>query len=312
MTALNISILGGGGFVGQRLAAQLTRAGHKLVIPGRRRIDLRHLDVLPGARTVEADVHDPATLEKLFTGMDAVINLVGILHGSAADYARAHAELPEKVVAACRATGVRRLLHMSALGAAADSRSHYQQSKARGEAAVLAAADLRVTVFRPSVIFGPGDGFLNLFASLLPLAPVLPLADAGARFQPVFVGDVARAFVQSLDDPETYGQAYNLCGPKVYTLKELVELTARTLGLKRRVMPLGKTASLVMAAALEHMPGPTLMSRDNHYAALTDNVYPQGFPARFGRPAALEAEIGYLADRDSRSILATYRTLARR
>lgn len=312
MTTLKICILGGGGFVGNTLAAQLTRAGHNLLIPGRHRFNLRHLDVLPGARSIEADIHNPAELKKLFTGMDAVINLVGILHGSTADFHQAHAELPEKVVAACRASGVKRLLHMSALGASVHSPSQYQQSKARGEAVVQAADDLQVTVFRPSVIFGPGDNFMNLFAKLMTFTPILPLADADALFQPVFVSDVARTFVESLENPATYGQSYNLCGPKTYTLQALVELTARTLGLKRWIIPLGETPSLIMATALEFMPGPTLMSRDNHYATLTDNICPDGFPFLFGVPATLESELGYLAQHNLRSILATYRRVASR
>jgi len=312
MKIKQICILGGGGFVGSHLAAQLAKTGVSILIPGRRRFDLRHLDVLPTVTTVEADIHEPAQLERLFQGCDAVINLVGILHGSAAEFEQVHAELPAKIIAACRATGVRRLLHMSALGAASDSTSLYQQSKARGEAAVLAASDLHPTVFRPSVIFGPDDRFLNLFAKLLTLTPILPLAGAGARLQPVHINDVARAFTLSLDDPETWGQAYNLCGDTPYTLQELVRLTATARGLKRFILPLGEAASYAMATAMEFMPGPKMMTRDNCRALRSDNLCPEGYPARFGRPASLAANLDYLRNEDSRSIYATYRIHARR
>ncbi len=312
MNIKHICILGGGGFVGSHLTAQLAKTGVSIRIPGRRRIDLRHLDVLPTITTVEADIHDPAQLERLFQGCDAVINLVGILHGSAAQFEQVHAELPAKVVAACRATGVRRLLHMSALGASVDSDSLYQQSKARGEAIVLAAEDLHPTVFRPSVIFGPDDSFLNLFAKLLSLTPVLPLASAKARLQPIHINDVARAFTLSLNDPETWGQTYTLAGNTPYTLEELVRLTATACGLKRSILPLGEAASYAMAMAMEFMPGPKMMTRDNWRALRTDNTSSDAYPTRFGQPASLAANLDYLRNEDSRSIYATYRVHARR
>lgn len=312
MKIRQICILGGGGFVGSHLTAQLAKTGVSITIPGRRRIDLRHLDVLPTITTVEADIHDPDQLKRLFQGCDAVINLVGILHGSATEFEQVHTELPTKIVAACRATGVRRLLHMSALGASINSTSLYQQSKARGEAIVQAADDLHPTVFRPSVIFGPGDSFLNLFAKLLSLTPVLPLACAGARLQPVHINDVARAFSLSLNDPETWGQTYNLCGNTVYTLQELVRLTIAARGLKRFILPLGEAASYAMAMAMEFIPGPKMMTRDNCRALRSDNICPEGYPTRFGHPIGLEANLDYLRNEDSRSIYGTYRIHARR
>jgi NADH dehydrogenase len=201
---------------------------------------------------------------------------------------------------------------MSALGADSNSRSAYQRSKAEGEALVLKAADLDVTVFRPSVIFGPGDSFLTMFAQLLKLAPVVPLAGASARFQPVFVGDVARAFADALDKPESFRLAYNLCGPKVYTLAELVRLTARALGMTRFVLPLGNTASYWFARMMELKPGDKIMTRDNHYAMLTDNVCPAGFPALFGQPTALESVIGYLREAHPRRHYHGFRSQAGR
>ena len=322
MTIQNICILGGGGFVGHHLTALLASRGLNVRVPARRRNTVKDLVVLPTVEVVETDIHDPASLKKLFDGMDAVINLVGLLHESDSgkgdgqqarrgSFQHAHVELPRKVVQACKDAGVRRLLHMSALGAEADSRSSYQRSKAAGEALVM-QADLDVTVFRPSVIFGPGDSFLALFADLLKLAPVVPLAGAHARFQPVFVGDVARAFAGALDQPETHCQRYSLCGPKVYTLAELVRLTAASLGLCRVVMPLGETRSYWFARLMEFKPGQKIMTRDNHYAMLTDNVCPDGFPALFGQPTALESVIGYLSEADPRRNYMAYRTHAGR
>jgi uncharacterized protein YbjT (DUF2867 family) len=313
MTCENICVLGGGGFVGSHLLPLLAARGHHVVVPTRRRARIKHLLVLPGVDVVEADIHDPAALRSLFTGMDAVINLVGILHETRpGGFQNAHVELPRKVLAACAASGVRRLLHMSALGADAASKSRYQQSKSAGEALVRAAQGIQTTIFRPSVIFGPGDSFLSLFADLLKLAPVVPLAGAGARFQPVFVGDVARAFGDALERPETFGQRYDLCGPGVYTLAELVRLTAATLGLRRAVLPLGETASYWFARLMEWKPGGKIMTRDNHYAMLSANVCPRDCIQPFGAPTPLESVIGYLREAGPRRGYMDFRAHARR
>lgn len=323
MTNKTVCVLGGGGFVGHHLVALLATRGIRVRVPARRREDAKDLIVLPGVEVIETDIHEPANLLSLFTGMDAVVNLVGILHESTSGKAdtqkarrgsfhHAHVELPHKVVQACRSSGVKRLLHMSALGADSASRSAYQRSKAEGEALALKATDLDVTVFRPSVIFGPGDSFLTMFAQLLRLAPAVPLAGASARFQPVFVGDVARAFADALDMPETFGQAYNLCGPKVYTLAELVRLTAHALGMTRFVLPLGNPASYWFARLMELKPGDKIMTRDNYYAMLADNVCPEGFPAVFGHPTALESVIGYLREAHPRRHYHGFRSRAGR
>jgi len=324
MTIKNVCILGGGGFVGHHLVTLLAARGIKVRVPARRREAVKDLIVLPTVEVIEADIHDPASLKNLLNGMDAVINLVGLLHESDSgkrdsaqarrgSFQYAHVELPRKVVQACKESGVSRLLHMSALGAEANSRSAYQRSKAAGEALVLGASDeLNVTVFRPSVIFGPGDSFLTLFADMLKIAPVVPLAGGAARFQPVFVGDVAHAFADALDLPESYGQRYPLCGPKVYSLAELVRLTAASLDMCRVVVPLGEKPSYIFAFLMELKPGQKIMTRDNHYAMLTDNVCPDGFPALFGKPTSLESVIGYLKEADPRRGYMTYRTHAGR
>lgn len=332
MNLRNLCVLGGSGFVGRHLLALLAARGYRVTVPTGRRESAKHLLVLPTVEVVEADIHDPDTLRRLFDGVDAVINLVGILHQRAphqADDARArrgsfqhaHVELPRKVVQACVDRGVPRLLHMSALGAQIDARSAYQRSKGMGEALVLdagmqgsARADrhLAVTVFRPSVVFGPGDSFLSLFARLLRVAPVVPLAGAHARFQPVYVGDVARAFADALDNRQTFGQRYDLCGPKVYTLQQLVELTARALGLRRVIVPLGEGASYAFARLMELKPGTKIMTRDNHYAMLTDNVCDEQCPYPFGTPTALDSVIGYLREDGPRRDYDGYRAHAGR
>jgi uncharacterized protein YbjT (DUF2867 family) len=293
MEIKKVCVLGGSGFVGRHVISQLCEQGYEVLVPYRNINRAKHLSVLPTVSLVEADAHAPAVLKSLFQGVDAVINLVGILHEHRRGaFQSAHVELPRKVVEACRAAGVKRLLHMSALGGDPDGLSRYQRSKGEGEALVLAShgEDLAVTVFRPSVIFGPEDSFLNLFARLLYWAPIFPLGSPNAKFQPVYVGDVAQAYVASLNNPATFGQRYELCGPTVYTLQELVEFVARVKGLKRTVMPLSDEMSSLQAMVLGLMPV-KMLTHDNYLTLKTDAVCSCPFPEVFGiQPAALEAE----------------------
>lgn len=262
-------------------------------MPTRRRERARHLIVLPTVDVIEADVHDPAVLKDLFRSADAVINLVGVLHSRRGtpygpDFAAAHVELPTRIVEACRATGVKRLLHMSALKAAPDAPSAYLRSKADGEAAVIAARSyLAATIFRPSVVFGPEDHFLNTFARLQRSLPVIVLGSPAAKFQPVYVGDVAAAYVRSLDLEESYGRAYDLVGPRVYTLRELVHYAGVVSGHPRPIAELGDRASYLQALAMEYAPG-KLLTRDNYYSMKVDSTADTPLP--FGLQAtALEA-----------------------
>ena len=293
MEIKKVCVLGGGGFVGQHVVSKLCARGYEVRVPYRNINRAKHLTVLPTVSLVEADIHDPDALKSVLQGMDAVINLVGILHEhKRGAFQRAHVELPRKVVKACRATGVKRLLHMSALGGDSDGLSRYQRSKGEGEALVRAAhgEHLAVTIFRPSVIFGPEDAFLTLFARLLYWTPIFPLGSPNARLQPVYVGDVAQAFAASLNNPATFGQRYELCGPTVYTLQELVEFVARVKGLKRKVMPLSDGMSSLQAILLGLMPV-KMLTHDNYLMLKTDAVCGCPFPEVFGiRPAALEAE----------------------
>lgn len=289
----NALIIGGTGFVGGALARRLASADFRLTLPTRRRERAKHLTVLPTASVVEADVHDPATLARLMVGQDVVINLVGILRG---DFQRAHAELPAKIAAAARAAGVRRLLHVSALEAAPDAPSAYLRSKAAGEAA-LHGAGLDLTIFRPSVIFGDGDSFLTLFARLAAVAPFFPLACPDARFQPVWVEDVAACMVAAIDRPESVGQTYELGGPRQYRLRELVAYAAATAGTPRPVIGLPYALAWWQALAMEFVPnGP--MTRDNLLSMRVPSVCSGPEPLPFGRvPTALEVVApGYLKD----------------
>jgi len=272
VTRRTVCVFGGTGFVGRALAARLMQVGHDVRIPTRRLDRHKDLLVLPTVSLRPGDVYDPGFIRQVVAGCDAVINLVGVLNeGRGVSFAAAHVALPEKIVAACQEQGVPRLLHMSALNAAVSAPSRYLRTKAAGEE-VVRASDLNVTIFRPSVIFGPHDGFLNRFAKLLRLSPgVFPLACPDARFQPVYVEDVARAFVQALDAYRTHGQAYALCGPRVYTLREIVSYLARLLRLHRRIVGLNDTLSRWQATVAEFLPGKPF-SRDNYASLKLDSV----------------------------------------
>ena len=287
-----VTLIGGSGFVGRHIARTLAERGVRVIVPTRNRERAKdELIVLPTVEVVTADVHSPADLERMLDGSDAAINLVGILHQSRrATVSRVHVELPVKIAQACRRLEVRRLLHMSALGAGLQAPSAYQRSKAEGEVRLMEAAGdaLAVTVFRPSVIFGAGDSFLTLFARLQRFLPLVLLGSPQARFQPVWVEDVARAFADALAEPQTFGQRYELCGPQVYSLRELVALAGQASGHARPIIGLGGTLSYLQAAALEWSPVKVL-TRDNLRSMSVDNVCACGWPEVFGTgPAALE------------------------
>jgi len=293
----NALLLGGSGFVGTWIANRLSQAGVNVTIPTRRRERNKANIMLPQVEVVEADINDEAQLVELVRGQDVVINLVGVLHDHDSQipygkgFGAAHVALPKKIVAAMKQAGVRRLLHMSALGADANGCSEYIRSKGEGEAIVMAAArDLDVTVFCPSVIFGVGDKFLNTFASVFKYAPSFASGGMQAKFQPVYVGNVADAFVASIENVATFGQRYELCGPKVYTLRELVEYVRDLTGNQhKKVKELSDLWAYLQAGILWLLPNPP-MSPDNLRSMDKDNVASadgQTFPG--WNPAPLEA-----------------------
>jgi len=272
MTKLKIIILGGSGFVGRLLLKRLAAEGHQLTVLSRN-LSVHPDRLLPPDVTLrEMDVYDPEALHRAFAGADAVVNLVGILNESGDDgsgFERAHVELTRRVVAACKLAGVHRLLQMSSLNAGRGS-SHYLKSRGDAEA-VVKASGLDWTIFEPSVIFGVGDGLFTRFAALLKLLPVLPLACASAKFAPVFVGDVVEAFSRSLHDRRTIGEVYELYGPDVFTLREIVQMSAQQLGLKRLVIPLPNFIGRIQGLACDFVPGKPFSS-DNFRSLQTDSV----------------------------------------
>lgn len=312
MDVTTVCILGGSGFVGRHMCHLLAAQGYRLRVPTRSQARARDLQLLPTVDVVEADIHDRGTLARLMHDAQAVINLVGVLHGGRGrqSFREAHVELARKIVEACRENGIRRYLHMSALNADPKGPSGYLRSKGEAEA-IVRQANLDVSVFRPSVIFGPGDRFLNLFARLQRWLPIIVLGSPDARFQPVFVEDVAAAFATSLEDVKSFGQSYDLCGPKVYTLRELLEYVGRIVGHGQPVVGLGDRLSYWQAYAMEWMPI-KLLTRDNYHSMQVDSICRCDFP--FGiRPTALEAVApGWLGQRTPRSRYYRYRNRAGR
>ena len=310
-----VCVLGGSGFVGSAIVRQLSLAGYGVKVPTRRREASKHLILLSNVEVIECDIMDDAALAKALKGVDAVINLIGILHNSKkASFKAMHAELPVRLAKICVKFGIKRLLHMSALQASQQAPSAYLKSKADGESAVLRAnKNLDVTVFRPSIIFGRGDGFINLFATLVKLLPVILLAKPNAKFQPIYVEDVAQAFVASLDNIDTYGKAYDLGGPKVYTLRQLVAYVADTLGKKRPIIGLNDMLSYLQAFAMELLPV-KLMTRDNVRSMEVDSVCVTSFPAFLDfQPLALETIVpDYLSEDNPRNAYNRFRAGAGR
>ena len=297
-----VVILGGTGFVGRALCEQLGgrhEAGSlRLLVPSRRRERGKHLFVLPTVDVIQASVQDDSALARLLQGADAVVNLVAILHGTPDEFDQAHVALPQRLAQACAKAGVKRLVHVSALGVPDDpaqAPSHYLRSKSMGEQALRTAqaGGLQLTVLRPSVIFGAHDRFLNLFARLQALAPVVPLAGADARFQPVWVDDVAQALIRCLEDPATIGQTYELAGPEVLTLAELVRLAGQASGRGRWVLPVPPAVGRFQAGVLRLLPGEPLLTADNLKSMSVPNVATGSLPGLadlgVGSPASVRA-----------------------
>lgn len=313
-----ISLIGGSGFIGTHLANALVASGKTVRIATRRRGHASHLTLLP-LDVIEVDPFDHIELARFVEGADAVVNLVGTLHGRrgnpyGAEFAKLHVELPSKIAAACEGKGVHRLIHLSAINADSNGPSMYLRSKGDGEKAVLAAAQLATTIFRPSVVFGPEDRFLNTFAALQRLFPVLPLAKPDAKFQPVYVGDVVKAIVGTLDLDAAHGRIYELGGPTVYTLEALVRYCGEVIGRESRIVRLPDAFAYMQALTFETLPGEPLITRDNLDSMSRDAVLSGPLAPELNlEPVAIEAIAPtYLNEASLRSRFSAFRATAGR
>lgn len=289
-----IVVLGGSGFVGRHVVSRLVDDEREVVVPVRALVRAKHLSILPRVEIFELDVLDVAAVTGVTRGADAVINLVGILNESRrVTFEDAHLHVTEVALEACRRNGIGRFLQMSALNADAAGPSAYLRTKGEAEARV-AASGLAWTIFQPSVIFGPEDRFLNVFARLSGILPVVFLASAKARFQPVYVGDVAASFVGALDDDRCINMRYPLCGPRIYTLRELFLYAAQLNGHRPLIVGLPDSLAQIQASVMEHLPG-KLLTRDNLASMRVDNVCNGPHPSVFEPPAAMEDTVpGYM------------------
>jgi NADH dehydrogenase len=315
MQTKEIWVLGGSGFVGSAIIAALQKQGYRIRVLTRKLSHAHHLKLLPNVVLEECDIFNVDALRKTLRGADAVINLVGILHQSRKlSFKRVHAQLPETLANICIDLGIKRLIHMSSLGASEHAPSQYLRSKAAGEAALYALKNkLNITIFQPSIIFGRHDNFINLFAGLIKISPFIPLAKPQAKFQPVWVEDVADCVVNSLENTETFGKSYPLAGPQVYTFKALIQIIMRVLKIERPIIGLGDSLAYLQALMMEFLPV-KLMSRDNLKSLEVDSVSNTPLQPIFNiTPTALEAIIPeYLVDQTPRGAYDAFRAQASR
>jgi len=279
-----IALIGGSGFVGRHLTHHLNGLGHSCRVITRH--PHRHAALRVSAEVVKANPYDRNQLTGTLRDCDAAINLTGILNPASRKqgFREVHVGLTETLVEACHKAGVHRLLHMSALQAdQATGSSQYLRSKGEGEnrAHTLGQPDIAVTSFRPSVIFGPDDSFLNRFANLLKIPGPLPLACADARFAPVSVDDVVLAFARSLEDRATFGKRYELCGPDEFTLEQIVRLVAFHTRRYKEIIRLPDWLSRLQANILQFAPGKPF-TPDNYLSLRTASVCSQNGLAELG------------------------------
>lgn len=310
-----VVVIGGAGFVGSSIVSKLDEAGYQVKVLTRHRERAKHLILLPNVQVVSCNVNDDSALTAALSGCDAVINLVGILHETKnSTFESVHHQLPNRIAKVCNQLGIKRLLHMSALQAEHNAPSQYLRSKAQGEAALRAYQQtMNITIFRPSVIFGRDDQFLNLFAKLIQYLPVIFLAKPDAKFQPIWVEDVADVFVNSLNNDDTYGKSYALAGPDVYSLQALVEKVMQALHKERPIIGLGNRLSYLQAWVMEWLPI-KLMSRDNVRSMEVDSVASEGMAKEVQLPlTSLDAVIPtYIQNKTPRAAYDQYRAAAGR
>jgi uncharacterized protein YbjT (DUF2867 family) len=313
--AYKITVIGGTGFVGSCLVTKLDQAGYQVKVLARRRETAKHLILLPNVQVINCDISNNQALKDALKDSDAVINLVGILHETSNNsFENIHHQLPRRVAQLCEELDITRLLHMSALQANKYAPSAYLKSKAAGEAAVNEfSKKLDITIFKPSVIFGRGDSFINLFANLVKYLPVIALAKPNAKFQPIWVEDVAQCFVNALENTSTYGKSYELGGPQIYTLKALVQKVMDILGKQRPIIGLNDTLSMAQGFMLELMPI-KLMTRDNIRSMQVDSITSQPIATELGvTPTALEVVVPeYLLNSSPRATYDAFRSAAGR
>lgn len=273
----DVVIVGGSGFIGRALTALLIRRGKSVRVITRSRERAKAIWTLPRVDVVEANPHDESELYEAFENADAVVNLVGVLHSKpgkpwGADFDAAHVKLPARIARSMNRRKIRRLIHVSALGSADHAPSMYLRSKSAGEAALRANQNIDLTILKPSVVFGPEDQFLNLFARMQKIAPIIPLATPHARFQPVAVTDLTEAIANCLENQATIGKNYEVVGPEVLTLYELVHWAGVYAGCEKPIIPLPDGVAWVQAWIMENLPGRPLLSRDNLASASVPNV----------------------------------------
>ena len=315
MIKKKICVLGGTGFLGNSIVAKLDAAGYKVKVLTRHRERTKHLILLPNVQVETCNIKDTKTLSSSITGSDVVINLVGILHESRHNsFELVHHQIPRRLAQICSKLGIKRIMHMSALGASKNAPSQYLKSKAKGEAALSEySKKIAITVFKPSVVFGRGDRFLNLFANIVKFLPVVVLAKPEAKFQPIWIEDVANAMLNSIENNATYGQTYELGGPNIYSMKQLVQIVMNCLNKQRLIIGLNDRLSYMQAFMMEWLPI-KLMTRDNVRSMEVDNVTKSTINPVLGiKPTPLEAIVGeYLLNENSRSIYDKYRSAAGR
>lgn len=315
---MKIILFGGSGFVGRHLVRRLARDGHETTVATRYAPACRALAVVPRVRIRQLNPYDLGQLERAMDGHEVAVNLVGILNErgfGGRGFHRVHVELVEMLLNACMRTGVEHFIHMSALNAGRGE-SHYLRTRGEAEALISRLQHhgrLRWSIFKPATIFGPDDSFLNRFAGLLKISPVLPLARPRARFAPVFVGDVAEAFARVISDPSTRGHSFELCGPEIWMLKELVEWVRDQLGLRRIVIGLPDWAGRMQAGFFDFVPGKPFSS-DNFKSLKLDTVCTNDGFARLGIEPWSMSQLAptWLADGDRQHRYRQYRRNARR
>ncbi len=313
MKKLKVCIVGGSGFVGSALVNRLSRLKCQVKVFSRHPQRSKHLKLLPGVSIQNIDYFAPKLLERQFDAVDLVINLAGILKPVAADtFNKVHVELARRIAEAASAVAVPRLLHMSALNAG-NTASQYLLSKGQGQQVVHQYPNTRVTVFCPSVIFGPHDNFFNLFARLLRMPGPLPLVGAEAKFAPIYVEDVVDAFIHAIDSEETFGKNYHLCGPRQYTLLQLVEYTRDLLQQQKTIIPLGHTLSSVLVNLMGLIPGSPI-TRDNYKSMQVDSICQQPIDPALGiQPRSIESVLPlYLGPLEKNTRYNTWRAQANR